>query len=90
MSEPKKTDLPAGSRESTEMYALVSSVSQLVAKVGLQINGQVAVAQAIADAFNTMNPVLEEFKKKATNLARENDALVAEVNRLRDKVNKKQ
>ncbi len=86
MSEKKAEKLPT---EAAEMDTLILSVAQLVGKVGLQVNGLVAVAQANADAFNTMNPALEQLKNKAIALARENDALNIEVNRLRDIVNKK-
>jgi len=81
MSEKKEA---ASQGEETKTF--VDTVAQNMGKLGLQVNGSVAAAQAIADAFNILQPQFEQMKSKLMSLARENDALHAETNRLRQAV----
>jgi len=80
------TEKKEGPSQGEEARAFTDSITQAMGKLGLQVNGVVAAAQAIADAFNILQPQFEQMKSKLLSSARENDALHAETNRLRQAV----
>ncbi len=70
-------------------------VTQAAAKLGLQVNGAVANAQAVADAFNAFQTSFNQYQdhvrriaEESETLKRENKALHATVTELKNKLAK--